>query len=116
MKISIIELRDMVAKAVRQTVNEAKKKPKLTASRSAESNAAIKANATKGLPGYNHAENNLLDMSKPLGKNNRAKMQGASGIGNWTSESVEHKTVWHEAIAKLVSMIVDEEIRVRRGR
>ena len=83
-KVNIIELRDMVAAAVRQTVAEAKR-PKLPAPRSEESIAAQRARRLTGLPGYEHGE--VLDMSKPLGKKNLAKRQGAANMGGWTSES-----------------------------
>lgn len=84
MRISIIELREMVAQAVRQTVREAKA-PKIPAERSEESVMAQRDRHVRGLPG--HAHSTPLDMSKPLGKRSRAKRQGASNIGNWTSES-----------------------------
>lgn len=74
----------MVAKAVHQTVREAKK-AKLPAERSEESIASQRERQVRGLPGYAHSS--PLDMSKPLGKRSRTKRQGASNIGNWTSES-----------------------------
>ncbi len=164
MKISILEFRDMVAEAVRRTVSEAKKKTKLTAPQSEESIIAQRDRHVRALPGYAHG--NVLDMSKPLGKKNLAKRQGATGMGNWTSESVVREDLgpdavtisWPgsdgqllsmdirgnsvqgmvqalvaagvpkdqiktapanskiEAIQMLVRKIVDEEIRVRRGR
>ncbi len=86
MKISITEFRDMVAAAVRSTVAEAKRKPKDVAPRSEESILAQRDAQVRGLPGYSHG--NVLDMSKPLGKRNRAKRQGAAGIGGWTSEGL----------------------------
>jgi len=84
MKISITEFRDMVAEAVRRTVREAKRKPKEIAPRSEESILAQRDAMVRGLPGYAHG--NVLDMAKPLGKRNKVKKQGASGMGNWTSE------------------------------
>jgi hypothetical protein len=164
MKITMLEFRDMVAEAVRRTIGEAKKKTKVTAPRSEESIAAQRDRQVRALPGYAHGE--VLDMSKPLGKKNRAKRQGASGIGNWTSEAFVREDLgpdavtitWPgsdgqslsmdvrgnsvqgmiqalvdagvpqnqikttpanskiEAIQMLVRKIVDEEIRVRRGR
>ena len=84
MKISITEFRDMVAEAIRQTISEAKRKPKEVAPRSEESILAQRDAQVRGLPGYAHG--NVLDMSKPLGRKNRTKMQGASNIGGWTSE------------------------------
>ncbi|HEU5118679.1 MAG TPA: hypothetical protein VFT74_18945 [Isosphaeraceae bacterium] len=110
MKISISEFRDMIAEAVRRTVSEAKKKPKLTAPQSEESILAQRDRQVRGLPGYAHGE--VLDMSKPLGKRNRAKKQGAANMGNWTSES----RMSEDAVRALVRMIVAEEIRVGRGR
>lgn len=117
MKVSITELRDMVAAAVRQTISEAKKKPKLAASQSEESIVAQRERQLTALPGYAHGE--VLDMSKPLGKANLAKRQGATGIGNWTSEGLSPdspRDVRSEAIRALVRMIVAEEIRATRGR
>lgn len=110
MKVSITEFRDMVAEAVRRTVREAKKKPRDVAPRSEESIAAERDRHVRGMPGYAHGD--VLDMSKPLGKDNLAKRQGAANMGNWTSESKRHV----ESIRALVRMIVDEEIRVIRGR
>lgn len=83
MKITITELRDMVAQAVRRTIREAKK-PKEIAPRSEESVLAQRDAMVRGLPGYTHG--NVLDMSKPLGRRNKVKRQGAAGMGNWTSE------------------------------
>jgi hypothetical protein len=84
MKISITELRDMVAQAVRRTVAEARKKTREVAPRSEESIQAQRDAQIRGLPGYAHG--NVLDMSKPLGKRSRTKKQGAAGMGGWTSE------------------------------
>lgn len=83
MKVNIIELRDMIAAAVRQTVAEAKK-PKLAAPRSEESISAERDRRLTGLPGYAHGD--VLDMSKPLGRKNLAKRQGNANMGGWTSE------------------------------
>jgi len=83
MKVSITEFRDMVAEAVRRTLREAKKKD--IPQRSEESIAAERDRKIRALPGYAHGK--VLDMSKPLGKRNLAKRQGASNMGNWTSES-----------------------------
>ncbi len=85
MKITMTEFRDMVAEAVRRTVNEAKRKPREIAPRSEESILAQRDRQVRALPGYAHAE--VLDMSKPLGKRSRTKKQGAAGMGGWTSES-----------------------------
>jgi hypothetical protein len=84
MKITITEFRDMVAEAVRRTVQEARK-PKEVPPRSEESALAQRDRQVRGLPGYAHG--NVLDMAKPLGKRNRAKRQGAANMGGWTSES-----------------------------
>ncbi len=113
MKISITEFRDMVAEAVRRTVREAKKKPKELPQRSEESIEAQRERQTRAT-GYRHAA--VLDMSRPLGKNNLAKKQGATGMGNWTSESVDPSDLRVEAIRQLVRLIVREEIRVKRAR
>lgn len=90
MKISILELREMVARAVRQTVREAKA-PKLPAQRSEESVMSQRDRQVRGLPGYAHSTPH--DMSKPLGKRSRTRRQGASNIGNWTSESRGGRTM-----------------------
>lgn len=110
MKVSISELRDMVAEAVRRTVSEAKKKPKELPPQSEESVIAQRDRHVRALPGYAHGE--VLDMSKPLGRKNRAKRQGASNMGNWTSESRDRKV---EAIRALVRLVVAEEIRLREN-
>lgn len=109
MKVTLSEFRDMVAEAVRRMVTEAKKK-KITAPRSEESVEAQRERMLRGLPGYAHGE--VLDMSKPLGSKSRTRRQGASGMGNWTSEG----RMTERAVQALVRMVVDEEIRVRRGR
>lgn len=174
MKISLPEFRDMVAEAVRRMVNEAKKKPREMAPRSEESIIAQRDRHVRALPGFSHG--NVLDMSTPMGKKNLVKRQGASSMGNWTSEAMEpprpgamgssggqhlvtmllkngvpkqqavrlaqeiQAAGWkqsgindpssvgldnptelgmeakNEAIRSLVRMVVDEEIRVRRGR
>lgn len=170
MKLNILELRDMVAQAVRQTMREAKK-AKLPAERSEESVIAQRDRQVRGLPGFAHSK--PLDMSKPLGKRSRTKRQGASNIGNWTSEAafrhtpasadpvtntpsgqrerfiqvmvsngvdpklakkiasqaivdsgddmgdpgqlgIDDRGIQERAIRKLVGMVVDEEVRVRR--
>ena len=85
MKISITEFRDMVAEAVRRVAAEAKKKPKLTAPQSEDAVLSKREREIRALPGYAHGE--VLDMSKPLGRKNLAKRQGASGMGGWTSEA-----------------------------
>jgi len=85
MKFTITEFRDMVAEAVRRTVREAKKAKDIPP-RSEESVEAQRERQVRSLPGYTHGQS--LDMSKPLGKKNLAKRQGAANMGNWTSESV----------------------------
>jgi len=118
MKISIMEFRDMIAEAVKRTVSEAKKKPKMAASRSEESINAERDRHVRGLPGYQHGgHNDVLDLSEPLGPNSCTKKQGASNMGGWTSEQTELAGDQRvEAIRALVRMIVREEIRVIRGR
>lgn len=122
MKINIVELREMVARAVRLSLSEARK-AKLPAARSEESVEAERGRHVRGLPGYAHSE--PLDMSRPLGRRSRTRRQGASNIGNWTSESrsrpaiarVRGPAVTAEtAIRKLVAMVVDEELRAPRRR
>lgn len=105
MKINIMELRDMVATAVRQTIAEAKKKPKMAAPRSEESIEAQRKRQLTGLPGYAHG--GVLDMSKPLGKRNLAKRQGAAGMGNWTSEStVPGPSGGDDVVQKIIATLV----------
>lgn len=104
MKLNIVELRDMVAAAVRETISEAKK-AKVAAPRSEESIAAQRANQIRALPGYAHGE--VLDMSKPLGKRNRLKRQGAANMGSWTSESSDPGASGADArVAKVVDTLV----------
>lgn len=122
MKISITELRDMVAEAVRRTLAEAPKKgskraPKDVPPRSEESEVEARDRHVRGMPGYMHSDVN--DYSKPLGPANRAKKQGASNIGGWTSESTIgdiRKRIGEMQIRRLLKMIVSEEVRARRGR
>lgn len=141
MKVSITELRDMIAETVRKTVSEARK-PKEIPQRSEESTLAQRDRHVRSLPGYAHGE--VLDMSKPLGRKNLAKRQGAANMGNWTSEGptdararrlsevleahgipresigrivadlYPNRSMALESIRKLVRMIVREEIRVTR--
>lgn len=82
-KVNMLELREMIASAVRQTMQEAKKK--VIPQQSEETIEATREKKTRGLPGYTTSK--TLDMSKPLGKRNRYKRQGAANMGNWTSES-----------------------------
>lgn len=111
MKIRITELRDMVAEAVRRTLDEAPKKPLLP--HSDETEMEVRARAVKALPGYSHSDEN--DFSNPLGPNNIVKRQGASGMGGWTSESIRRQ-IKELQMRKLIRMIVGEEVQARRGR
>lgn len=106
MKITITEFRDMVAEAVRRTVAEAKGKPKEVAPRSEESILAQRDAQVRGLPGYAHG--NVLDMSRPLGKRNRAKKQGAANMGNWTSESRGGRALGRSGARSTASLTGDE--------
>lgn len=90
MKITITEFRDMVAEAVRRTVQEARK-PKEVPPRSEESVLSQRDRQVRGLPGYAHG--NVLDMARPLGKRSRTKKQGAANMGGWTSESRGSQTL-----------------------
>lgn len=119
MKVSITELRDMVASAIRQTVTEAKKgskrPPKEVPMRTDEVELAQRDRHVRGMPGYSHSQAN--DFSKPLGPANLAKRQGASGMGGWTSESAKARVMQriHELqIRRLVRMIVAEEVTAIR--
>lgn len=105
MKLNIIELRDMVADAVRQVVREAKKDPKLPAPRSEESIAAERKRRLTGLPGYANCD--VLDMSKPLGKRNLAKRQGQANTGNWTSEAVQLAEPSQQRVQLSVGELID---------
>ena len=118
MKVSITELRDMVAEAVRRTLAEAPKKgskrpPKDIPMVSDETELERRDRHVRGT-GYSHA--NVLDFSKPLGPNNIVKRQGASGIGGWTAESIVRKKIKEMQVRKLIRMIVGEEVKARRGR
>jgi hypothetical protein len=117
MKVSITELRDMVAEAVRRSLSEAPKKgskraPKDIPMRSEEAELEQRDRAVRGMPGYSHS--NVNDFSQPLGPLNLAKRQGASGMGGWTSEAITRR-IKEMQIRKLVRMIVGEEV-ARRGR
>lgn len=117
MKISITELRDIVAAAVRQTLSEAPKKgskkaPKDIPMRSEEAELEVRDRAVRGMPGYAHS--NVNDFSAPLGPLNRYKRQGAAGMGGWTSEAITRR-IKEMQIRKLVRMIVGEEV-ARRGK
>ncbi len=112
MKVSILELREMVAQAIRLTLTEAKSKkkkvvPPLPPMRSKSSIDSQKERQIRALPGRTHG--GVLDMSQPLGKKSLTKRQGASGIGGWTTESRDHAM---ESIRALVRLIVAEEIRL----
>lgn len=123
MKISITELRDMVAEAVRRTVNEAPKKgskraPKDVPSQTEETEVEVRDRQVRGMPGYYHSEVN--DFSKPLGVKSLPKRQGASNIGGWTSESTTvgaiRRRIGEMQIRRLIKMIVREEVRARGRR
>lgn len=120
MKLGIVELRDMIAEAVRQTLEEAPKKgskrpPKDIPMRSVESELETRDRAVRGMPGYSHSEQN--DFSKPLGPANIVKRQGASGMGGWTSEAKRQlQDKIHELqVRRLVRMIVAEELAAVRS-
>lgn len=123
MKISVTELRDMVAEAVRRTLAEAPKKgskraPKEIPPQSEESQEEQRERRTRGMPGY--IQSDVNDFSKPLGPLNRYKRQGGSTIGGWTSESTTlgdiRKRIGEMQIRRLLKMIVAEEVRATRGR
>lgn len=114
--MNISELRDFIAEAVSRTISEAKKsgkKPKETPAVSDEAREEQQARYTKGLPGYNISKQN--DFSPPLGDKNLSKRQGASGMGNWTSETINRK-IKEMQVRKLVAIIVNEEVRKSRGK
>jgi hypothetical protein len=118
MKISVTELRDMVAEAVRRTLDEAPKKgskrpPKDIPQRSEESELETRDRAVRGT-GYSHSDVN--DFSRPLGAANIVKRQGASNMGGWTAEAIVRRKIKEMQIRKLVRMIVGEEVKARRGR
>lgn len=119
MKISITELRDMVAETVSRVLAEAPKKgskrpPKDIPQRTEESEQEQRDRQVKALPGYAHSE--VSDFSKPLGPLNRYKRQGAANIGGWTAEAIVRRKIKEMQIRKLVRMIVGEEVRANRGR
>lgn len=121
MKISITELRDMVAEAVKRTLEEAPKKGKKLKEIppvSDESEIEQRDRHVRGLKGYMHSDVN--DFSKPLGAASVTKRQGASGMGGWTSESTTvgqiRRKIAEMQIRRLVKMIVGEEVRLRGRR
>lgn len=104
MKISISEVRDIVAETVRRTVLEAKKKgQKVTPPRSEEDIEAQLERQTRAT-GYMRGD----DFSQPLGDASVPKKQGASGIGNWTNGP---KPTQEQMVRHIIRMIVREEIR-----
>lgn len=118
MKVSITELRDMVAEAVRRTLDEApakgsKRAPKDIPMVSDETDLEQRDRHVRGT-GYSHS--NVNDFSKPLGKDNLLKRQGAANMGGWTSEAKVRQKIKEMQIRKLVRMIVGEEVQARRGR
>lgn len=116
MKLSIVELRDMVADVVAEALTEAGgKKIKEIPMHTPESDAAQRDRHVRGIPGYAHSEAN--DFSRPLGPANLVKRQGQSGMGGWTSEGAKARlqNKIHELqIRRLVRTIVAEEIRALR--
>lgn len=118
MKVSVSELRDMVAEAVRRTLEEAPKKgskraPKEIPPQSEETELETRDRAVRGT-GYSHSD--PMDFSKPLGPLNTYKRQGASNMGGWTAEAIVRRKIKEMQIRKLVRMIVGEEVQARRGR
>lgn len=123
MKISITELRDMVAETVGRVLAEAPRKgskrpPKDIPQQTDEAQEQKMDRQVKSLPGYIHSEVN--DFSRPLGAASLPKRQGASGMGNWTSESTTvgdiRRRIKEMQVRKIVRMVVGEEVRARRGR
>lgn len=119
MKIRITELRDMVAEAVRRTLDEAPKKgskrpPKDIPSRTEDAELEQRERQVRGIPGYAHSNEN--DFSTPLGSHNIVKKQGASGMGGWTAESIVRKKIKEMQLRKLIRLIVGEEVKASRGR
>lgn len=112
MKVTLLEMRNMVAVAVRQALSEAKRKPKEIPAITPEAEAEQREKKIRAT-GYSFSNQN--DYSKPLGKANRLKKQGAANFGNWTSESIVRK-IREMQLRKLVRMIVQEEVRAARGR
>ena len=116
MKLSIVELRDMVADVVAEALTEGRgRKPKEVPMRTPESVAAERDRKVRGMPGYFHSEAN--DFSRPLGPANLVKRQGQSGMGGWTSEGAKarlQQKIHELQIRRLVRTIVAEEIRALR--
>lgn len=107
MKISIQEFRNIVADAVASVVTEAGKK--IPAKQSDEYRIKELEKHIMGLPGFKHSKE--LDFSKPQGKRSRAKKQGASNIGPWTSESKQtHESKHKKAMEMLIRAICKEEL------
>lgn len=103
MKLSILEIRDIVAETVRKTIIEAKKKgQKVTAPQSEESVEARYGKHVRAT-GYMHGD----DFSEPLGDASVPRKQGASGIGNWTNGP---RVTPEQKMRHLIRMIVREEI------
>lgn len=108
MKVSITEIRDIVAEVIRTTLHEAKKKgQKVTPPRSEEALEAQIDRHTRAT-GYAHGD----DFSMPLGVNSVPRRQGASGIGNWTNGP---KPTAEQMMRHIIRMIVREEIRAVKG-
>jgi hypothetical protein len=118
MKISVTELRNIVAETVSRVLAEAPKKgskrpPKEVPPRSEEAELEQRDRHVRGLQGFAHSD--VADFSRPLGPVNLYKKQGAANMGGWTAESVKQK-IKELQIRKLVRMVVGEEVRARRGR
>ncbi len=119
MKISISELREIVAETVSRVLSEAPKKgskrpPKEIPPQTEDAELEQRDRHVRGLKGYAHSDVN--DYSKPLGPLNVTKRQGASGMGGWTAEAIVRRKIKEMQIRKLVRMIVGEEVKATRGR
>lgn len=118
MKVGIVQLREMVATAVRAAVNEVKRRgpvrKKDIPPRTPEAEKARRERFVRALgpgggnnAGYLHSDAN--NFAEPLGDDSIYRRQGASGMGGWTGESRKH-------LQKMVEMVVREEIRAIKRR
>lgn len=118
MKVGIVQLREMVASAVRAAVTEVRKRgpgrkkdipPRTPEAEKARQERAIRALGPGGgnNAGYQHSGPN--NFAEPLGDDSIYRRQGASGMGGWTGESRRH-------LQKMVEMVVREEIRAIKRR
>lgn len=122
MKLTITEVRNLVAEVVRETVSEAKKKKEL-APRSEESVRAQRERQTRAT-GYSHED--AWDFSQPMGDANVVKKQGASGMGNWTKGADPRPPAYgktgpkvgvaEQQLRHLIRMIVSEELNAAKGK